>query len=124
MGADESDTMNHPPEPFNLLEMQAAAVRACALLKTLANPDRLLLLCQLTQAEYCVSELAAASGIAQPTLSQQLGVLREERLVTTRRDGKQIYYSLASDAASAVLQVLYQQFCAQPARDSDDRKLD
>jgi len=63
MGSDESDTMNHPPEPFNLLEMQAAAVRACALLKTLANPDRLLLLCQLTQAEYCVSELAAASGI-------------------------------------------------------------
>ena len=120
----ESDGMNHHPEPLNLLEMQAAAVRACALLKTLANPDRLLLLCQLTQAEYCVSELAAASGIAQPTLSQQLGVLREERLVTTRRDGKQIYYSLASDAASAVLQVLYQQFCAQPAGGSDDHQLD
>ncbi|WP_343024665.1 metalloregulator ArsR/SmtB family transcription factor [Massilia sp. MP_M2] len=114
--------MTPQPEPLNLPQMQAAAVRACALLKTLANPDRLLLLCQLTQAEYCVSELAAASGIAQPTLSQQLSVLREERLVTTRRDGKQIYYSLASDAASAVLQVLYQQFCAQPGG-SDDRQL-
>ena len=124
MESDESAAMNPHPETLNLPEMQAAAVRACALLKTLANPDRLLLLCQLTQAEYCVSELAAASGIAQPTLSQQLGVLREERLVTTRRDGKQIYYSLASDAASAVLQVLYQKFCAKPAGGSNDRQLD
>ena len=111
--------MNHP-EQLNLPEMRAAALRACALLKTLANPDRLLLLCQLTQGEYCVGELAAASGIVQPTLSQQLGVLRGEGLVATRRDGKQIYYSLASEAATAVLQVLYQQFCAPPAKDHDD----
>jgi ArsR family transcriptional regulator len=50
-------------------------------------------------------------GIQQPTLSQQLGVLREEKLVNTRREGKQIYYSIASKEATAVLQVLYQQFC-------------
>ena len=87
--------------------------RACALLKALGNPDRLLLLCQLTQGEFCVSELESMLGIQQPTLSQQLGVLREEQLVNTRREGKQIYYSLASKEAMAVLDVLYQQFCTK-----------
>ncbi|MGO4476474.1 ArsR/SmtB family transcription factor [Massilia sp. 2TAF26] len=99
---------------LDLQEMQAAAARACALLKALGNPDRLLLLCQLTQGEFCVSELESMLGIQQPTLSQQLGVLREEKLVDTRREGKQIYYSLASKEATAVLQVLYQQFCINP----------
>jgi ArsR family transcriptional regulator len=99
---------------LDLQEMQAAAARACALLKALGNPDRLLLLCQLTQGEFCVSELESMLGIQQPTLSQQLGVLREEKLVDTRREGKQIYYSLASKEATAVLQVLYQQFCTNP----------
>lgn len=106
--------MAHAPENFSLQEMQAAAARACALLKTLGNPDRLLLLCQLSQGEFCVSELEARLGIQQPTLSQQLGVLREEHLVNTRRGGKQIYYSLASKEAAAVMQVLYEQFCTKP----------
>ena len=95
---------------LNLEDMQAAA-RACALLKVLGNPDRLMLLCQLTQGEYCVSELESLLGINQPTLSQQLGVLREEQLVSTRREGKQIYYKIDSPEALAVMQVLYQQFC-------------
>ena len=106
--------MAHDQDKLDLQEMQAAATRACALLKALANPDRLLLLCQLTQGEFCVSELESMLGIQQPTLSQQLGVLREEKLVHTRREGKQIYYSLASKEATAVLQVLYQQFCLNP----------
>jgi DNA-binding transcriptional ArsR family regulator len=97
--------------------MLAAAARACGLLKVLANPDRLMLLCQLTQGEYCVSELANLLGITQPTLSQQLCVLRDEQLVNTRREGKQIYYSIASKEAMAVLEVLYAQYCNkdQPA---------
>ena len=92
--------------------MQAAAAKSAALLKVLANPDRLVLLCLLTQAEYCVSELLDMSGIVQPTLSQQLGVLREQRLVSTRRDGKQIFYRINDTPALAVMQVLYEQFCA------------
>ena len=103
--------MSQYSEGLNLDHMRAAAAQACTLLKTLGNADRLLLLCQLTQGEYCVSELAAILGIQQPTLSQQLGVLREEGLVSTRRDGKQIYYSLASKEAAAVMQVLYELFC-------------
>jgi ArsR family transcriptional regulator len=79
----------------------------------LANPDRLLLLCQLTQGEHCVSDLESALDIHQPTLSQQLGVLRDEQLVNTRREGKQIFYSIASEEAQAVMQVLYDVYCGK-----------
>lgn len=77
----------------------------------LANPDRLLLMCQLSQGEMSVGELEEQLGIRQPTLSQQLGVLRENDLVATRRDGKNIFYSVASPQALAVMAVLYEQFC-------------
>jgi DNA-binding transcriptional ArsR family regulator len=93
-------------------EMREAATLACALMRVLANPDRLLLLCELAEGERNVGELEAAVGVAQPTLSQQLAVLREEDLVTTRREGKNIYYRLASPQALAVMQVLQAQFCA------------
>ena len=99
-------------ENLDMHAMQLAATKASRLLKALANPDRLLLLCQLTQGEHCVSEMEALVGVLQPTLSQQLGVLRQEGLVSTRREGKQIFYSIASEDALAVMQVLYQQFCA------------
>jgi len=95
--------------------MQQAAAKAGGLLKVLANSDRLLLLCQMSQGEYCVSDLEEMTGIKQPTLSQQLSVLREEKMVSTRREGKQIFYSIASQDALAVMQVLYQQFCAPSA---------
>ena len=87
------------------------AREACGLLKVLSNPDRLLILCYLSQGEARVGELEEGLGIVQPTLSQQLTVLREEELVNTRREGKNIYYSLASDEAVAVIQTLYAQFC-------------
>jgi DNA-binding transcriptional ArsR family regulator len=77
----------------------------------MSNPDRLLLLCQLVQGEQCVSDLEQAVGIQQPTLSQQLGVLRDAQLVATRREGKQIYYSITSGEAQAVMQLLYKLYC-------------
>lgn len=107
-------------EELDMQAMQLAATRASGLLKALANPDRLLLLCQLAQGEHCVSELEGLLGILQPTLSQQLGVLRQEGLVTTRREGKQIFYSIASKEALAVMQVLYQQFCAPAHGENHD----
>lgn len=94
-------------------KLQAAAGQACALLKVLANPDRLLLLCQMSQGEFSVGELEVLSGVQQPTLSQQLTVLRAEKLVSTRREGKQIFYTVASGEAMAVLQLLYQLYCPQ-----------
>jgi len=94
-------------------QMQQASMQASQLLKSLSHPDRLLLLCQLTQGEYCVGELEGLVGVGQPSLSQQLGILRKDELVSTRREGKQIYYSIASDDALAVLELLYQRFCAK-----------
>lgn len=96
---------------IDVVKLQAAAGEACKLLKVLSNPDRLLLLCQMSQGEFPVSELEAITGIRQPTLSQQLTVLRAEKLVATRRVGKQIFYSIASSEALAMLQILYRLYC-------------
>ncbi|RRJ34102.1 ArsR/SmtB family transcription factor [Pandoraea apista] len=100
--------------PLDIARLRTAARDATALLRALANEDRLLILCQLTQGELSVGELEAQLDIRQPTLSQQHAVLRTEALVTTRRDGKRIYYSVADGAVLAVLACLYDQFCPRP----------
>lgn len=97
---------------LDMQRMRINATVASAFLKALANPDRLLLLCQLSQGECCVSDLEARVGLRQPSLSQQLTVLRNEALVATRREGKQVYYRIASEDALAITQVLYRKFCA------------
>ena len=91
--------------------LSSAATQAVAALKLLANEDRLLLLCQLSQGEMCVSELEDQLGIRQPTLSQQLGVLRTEGVVSTRRQGKNIYYTVADPAMLEIVAVLYRIYC-------------
>ena len=91
--------------------LRAAAGTAVATLKALANEDRLLLLCQLSLGEMCVSDLEQALGIRQPTLSQQLGVLRNEGVVDTRREGKNIYYSVADKSTLKILELLYRLYC-------------
>lgn len=98
---------------LDLDQLKANAASASALLKALANPDRLLLLCQLSQGERSVSELEQLLGIQQPTLSQQLAVLRREGLVATRREGKLIYYRISSPEALAVITMLYRLFCEE-----------
>jgi len=100
-----------PTEPLDIDAMRTAATAATSLLKALANPERLLLLCQLTAGERSVGELEALLGIQQPTLSQQLGVLRREGLVRTRREGKNIHYSIGDAAALTLLQTLYDLYC-------------
>ena len=100
---------------LDLEKMKTSAGKACQMMKVLSNPDRLLLLCQLSQGEKRVGELEEILGIVQPTLSQQLTVLRDEELVTTRRDGKSIYYQIASPQALAVMNVLFDQFCGPQA---------
>lgn len=91
--------------------MREAASTAVTTLKVLANEDRLLLLCQLSQGEMCVGDLEAALGIRQPTLSQQLGVLRNDGVVHTRREGKQIFYSVADQKTLQLLELLYALYC-------------
>ncbi|MDM0058620.1 ArsR/SmtB family transcription factor [Variovorax fucosicus] len=96
--------------------LRSGAGRAVGALKLLANEERMLLLCQLSQGEMCVSELEAQLGIHQPTLSQQLGVLRNEGVVETRRQGKNIYYSVSDPALLEILAVLYRLYCPKEAR--------
>jgi ArsR family transcriptional regulator len=96
--------------------MAASAEQAARFLKTLANPNRLLILCILSQGERSVGELEGLLKIRQPTLSQQLAILRDEALVETRREGKQIFYRLASEETERVIGLLYELYC------SDDPK--
>ena len=106
------------PEPHTAIDparLREAASLAVGTLKLLANEDRLLLLCQLSQGERCVGELEAELGIRQPTLSQQLAVLRREGLVATEREGKYIRYALADARALALMQRIHQLFCEEGA---------
>ena len=96
---------------LNFDALRASADQACHLMKVMANTDRLMLLCQLSMGEKSVSELETALQIFQPTLSQQLSVLREAKLVSTRREGKNIYYVISSESAMAVMQVLHHEIC-------------
>lgn len=105
--------MNQPHPPLDLVQMRSSALTVTGLLRALANEDRLLLLCQMTQGERSVSELEAQLDIRQPTLSQQLAVLRAEGLVTTRREGKRIFYAVADPKLLALLGTLYTLYCAQ-----------
>ncbi len=87
------------------------AREASDFLKALAQESRLLVLCLLAEKERSVSELEAILSIRQSALSQQLARLRYDDLVTTRRDGKQIYYSIADDDVRRVISVVYDIFC-------------
>jgi len=96
---------------LNFDELRAKADIATSLMKVMANADRLMLLCQLSQGEKSVGELETILDIRQPTLSQQLTVLREAELVATRREGKSIFYRVSSKSALALMQVLSQEIC-------------
>ena len=104
------------PAAFDLAAMLQGARAASHFLKALSNENRLLLLCLLTEGEKSVSELEAALGLRQPAISQQLARLRAEELVTARRAGKSIYYSLASERARRMMVLLYELFCQAGAK--------
>ena len=97
-------------EKLDLRRMQSLASVASELMKVLANRDRLLICWQLSQQEMYVSELEKVLRISQPTLSQQLTVLRKADLVTTHREGKNIVYALTSTSTRAVMEMLFQHF--------------
>lgn len=86
-------------------------VTAC--LKVLSNPDRLKILCVLSHTELSVLEIEKKTEILQPTLSQQLTVLRKAEMVTTRRSGKQIYYQMIDPKLLKIMQTLYELYCAE-----------
>jgi DNA-binding transcriptional ArsR family regulator len=96
---------------INIRDMQAAAEGATELLKALANPHRLMIICQLVEGERSVGDLAELLGIRDSTVSQHLALLRKDGLVAARRDGQTIWYSIRSSPARAMLETLYRVYC-------------
>lgn len=101
---------NQSPADFEKLLDQAR--KASELLKALSHEGRLLILCLLAEGERSVSELEEIMQMPQAAVSQQLARLRFDRLVNTRRDGRVIYYSIASSEVATVIGALYDVFCA------------
>lgn len=102
--------MNIPYEAISSLAAKAEQVAGT--LAAMANPKRLLVMCTLMNGERSVGDLAEIVDLTPAALSQHLGKMRALRLVTTRRDGQTIYYSLASAEVQAVLETLYRVYCA------------
>lgn len=107
---------------MQITDLQHAAGRAAELLKALANPNRLAMLCLLIEREHSVGELARAIGMRDTAISQQLALLRSQGLVTARRDGQTIYYSIASAEAAEVMATLHRLYCG--AEDTRDTRLE
>lgn len=87
------------------------ASQAASLLKAMSNENRLLVLCTLCEGEQCVSDLNEQIPLSQSALSQHLARLREDGLVSVRREAQTIYYRIASDEALAIIMVLHKLYC-------------
>ena len=99
-------------DDFDMGQMNEAADRASALMRTLGHKGRLLILCQLAGGEKSVGELSDSLDIPQSPLSQHLSRMRKEGLVQTRRQAQSIYYSLKADEAGKIIECLYGLYCA------------
>jgi DNA-binding transcriptional ArsR family regulator len=107
---------------MNLEKLAPKAVQAESFLKALANRHRLMILCELHKGEAAVSALQQAIGLSQSSLSQHLARLREDELVTTRRESQAIYYSLANENVTRTITLLYELFCAAECSPTQKRK--
>jgi DNA-binding transcriptional ArsR family regulator len=101
---------------MNIQEFETSAAAASALLKALASPPRLMVLCHLCEGEKSVGEIAELTGLRMPTVSQHLAVLRAERLVAQRRDGTTIHYRLVDTTTRKLIDVLYRAYCRKLTR--------
>ena len=100
------------PEDFaKLTELHDNAAHAVELLKAMANEWRLMILCQLSEGEKTVTELQNILGLSQSALSQHLAVLRREKIVNARKEAQSVYYSLAGEEATKVMESLHDVFC-------------
>ncbi len=99
-------------ENIDTESMRRNAADAVRLLKSLANENRLMIMCVLAEGELSVSQLNRRIDLSQSALSQHLAILREQGLVRTRRESQTIYYSLADTAAIGVLDRLHEIFCS------------
>ncbi|WP_374601187.1 ArsR/SmtB family transcription factor [Arenimonas sp.] len=91
--------------------MESASEAAAELLKAMANPQRLRVLCLLVEREMSVGEINALVPLSQSALSQHLAVLRDKNLVATRREAQTVYYSVADGTVHDVIEVLHRNLC-------------
>ena len=117
----ESELRDGAEYSEELDQLMRKARTASDFLKALSHENRLLLLCLLAEGERSVTELENILSLRQPTVSQQLARLRFDGMVTTRREGKAIYYSLASDDVRRMISVIYDIFC-KPVRQKKKRR--
>ena len=103
----KTDTLTRPAHP-----LEAKAEEVAATLTAMANPKRLIVMCTLLEGERSVGDLAEIVQLAPAALSQHLGKMRALRLVSTRREGQTIFYSLASPEVRQLLETLYRVYCA------------
>lgn len=99
--------------PTDLKSMRRNAGPAAAMLRLLSHEARLTVLCELATGERSAGALVESSGMSQSALSQHLAKLREEGLVSTRREGQTIYYALADQKAARIIGVLHDIYCGR-----------
>jgi DNA-binding transcriptional ArsR family regulator len=116
------DLGSGPEYSPRLEELMRNARDASDLLKALSHESRLIVLCLLAEKERSVGELEQILSLRQPTISQQLARLRFDDLVTTRREGKTIYYSIANDDVRRLIEVIYDIFCESRTRPADAKR--
>ncbi|RAI00075.1 transcriptional regulator [Acuticoccus sediminis] len=109
-----------PKDPENFEDLIEHARRASEFMKALSHETRLLILCLLADGEKSVTELEQTLSMPQAAVSQQLARLRFDRLVTTRREGRVIYYSIAGEEVSRIVGALYDLFCRDVVEGSAD----
>ncbi|NLS13392.1 helix-turn-helix transcriptional regulator [Vibrio sp. SM6] len=103
--------MKEPSNVNDPKQMQQLAAQAANWLKVMAHPDRLLVLCQLIDGEISVGALMQLSTLSQSAFSQHLSVLRQNQLVTTRKEAQQVYYRLADERVKKLIELLHNEFC-------------
>lgn len=101
------------PDEAALDEMAASACEAATFLKALSHEGRLMILCHLARGEKTVTELEDLLGARQAAVSQQLARLRQEGLVSFRRDGKAIHYAILDPKVRRTVELMYEMFCGK-----------
>ena len=117
MAEDFHDRTSILPDPGQPMDdetwkrVKTNAQSASDFLKALSHEGRLMILCSLAHGEKSVTELEQMLSTRQAAVSQQLARLRQEKLITARREGKQIFYSLTDDRARRIIEQVYEMFC-------------
>ncbi len=100
-------------EPDTMRDLEFSAKRVSAILKAISNDKRLLLLCKIVEhEEVCAGSLIGVAGLSQSAMSQHLAKLRDEGIITFRREGQMLYYRLADERIKQLIITLHQLYCA------------